>query len=189
MGSDYSIDDRTAALPMRIIQAMCAKTRTTLVWLHHTNKGSSDSSHRASGSTDLIEIVSSAHELRYNWHEGTGQGRGEGIVQRLRGSSKRKFYYSFDLETGLVLETMSGETSKTSDRIILTIYDTPNKRLKRNDVATRLGLMPKTLSNHATHLKEESFIKMNGQAWELTGKVVQRAKKLLQAEQPIGVVK
>ena len=189
MGSDYSIDDRSAAFPMRIIQAMCAKTRTTLVWLHHTNKGSSDSSHRASGSTDLIEIVSSAHELRYNWHEGTGQGRGEWIVQKLRGSSKRKFYYSFDLETGLVLETMSGETSKTSDRIILTIYDTPNKRLKRNDVATRLGLMPKTLSNHATHLKEESFIKMNGQAWELTGKGVQRAKKLLQAEQPIGVVK
>ena len=83
---------------------------------------------------------------------------------------------------------MSGETSKTSDRIILTIYDTPNKRLKRNDVATRLGLMPKTLSNHATHLKDESFIKMNGQAWELTGKGTQRAKELLQAEQRVGVV-
>ena len=188
MGSDYSIDDRTAAIPMRIIQAMCTKTRTTLVWLHHTNKGNSDSLQRASGSTDIIEIVSSAHELRYNWNEGTGQGQSEWIVQKLRGSSKRRFYYSFDFETGLVLETMSGETPKTGDRIILTIYDSPNKRLKRNDVATRLGLMPKTLSNHATHLKDESFIKMNGQAWELTGKGTQRAKELLQAEQRVGVV-
>jgi hypothetical protein len=188
MGSDYSIDDRTAAMPMRIIQAMCAKTRTTMVWFHHTNKGSSDSSHRASGSTDLIEIVSSAHELRYNWNEGTGQGRGEWIVQKLRGSSKRKFYYSFDFETGLVLEAMSGETPKTGDRLLLTIYDSPNKRLKRNDVATRLGLMPKTLGNHATHLKDESFIKMNGQAWELTGKGTQRAKELLKAEQRVDVV-
>jgi RecA-family ATPase len=188
MGSDYSIDDRTAAMPMRIIQAMCAKTRTTLVWLHHTNKGSSDSSQRASGSTDLIEIVSSAHELRYNWSEGTGQGQSEWIVQKLRGSSKRKFYYSFDFETGLVLETMSGETPKTSDRIILTIYGSPNKRLKRNDVATQLGLKPKTLSNHATHLKDECLIRSNGTAWELTGKGTRRAKELLQAEQRLGVV-
>jgi RecA-family ATPase len=188
MGSDYSIDDRTAALLMRIIQAMCTKTRTTLVWLHHTNKGSSDSLQRASGATDIIEIVSSAHELRYNWNEGTSQGQSEWIVQKLRGSSKRKFYYSFDFETGLVLETMSGETPKTGDRILLTIYGSPNKRLKREDVATRLGLMPKTLSNHATHLKDESFIKMNGQAWELTGKGCKRAKELLQAEQTAGVI-
>jgi archaellum biogenesis ATPase FlaH len=186
MGSDYSIDDRSVAQPMRIVQAMCAKTRTTLVWLHHTNKGSSDTSHRASGSTDIIEIVSSAHELRYNWNEASGQGRGEWIVQKLRGSSKRKFYYSFDCETGLVLETMSGETPKTSDRILLIVYGSPNKRLKREDVSTRLGLKPKTLSNHATHLKEESLIKMNGQAWELTGKGIQRAKELLQAEQTVG---
>ena len=188
MGSDYSIDDRTAAMPMRIVQAMCAKTRTTLVWLHHTNKGSSDSSQRASGSTDLIEIVSSAHELRYNWHEGTGQGQSEWIVQKLRGSSKRKFYYSFDFETGLVLETTSGETPKTSDRIILTIYGSPNKRLKRNDLATRLGLKPKTLSNHAIHLRDECLIRSNGTAWELTGKGTQRAKELLQAEQHIGAI-
>jgi hypothetical protein len=184
MGSDYSIDDRTAALPMRIIQAMCARVRTTLVWLHHTNKGSSDSSQRASGSTDLIEIVSSAHELRYNWNEGTGQGQSEWIVQKLRGSSKRKFYYSFDFETGLVLETTSGETPKTGDRILLTIYDSPNKRLKRNDVATRLGLMPKTLSNHATHLKDESFIKMNGQAWELTGKGTKEQRNYFKQHRP-----
>ena len=188
MGSDYSIDDRTAAMPMRIVQAMCAKTRTTLVWLHHTNKGSSDSSQRASGSTDLIEIVSSAHELRYNWNEGTGQGQSEWIVQKLRGSSKRKFYYSFDFEIGLVLETTSGETPKTSDRIILTIYGSPNKRLKRNDLASRLGLKPKTLSNHAIHLKDECLIRSNGTAWELTGKGTQRAKELLQAERHIGAI-
>ena len=188
MGSDYSIDDRTAAMPMRIIQAMCARARTTLVWLHHTNKGSSDSSQRASGSTDLIEIVSSAHELRYNWNEGTGQGQSEWIVQKLRGSSKRKFYYSFDFETGLVLETTSGETPKTSDRIILTIYGSPNKRLKRNDLSTRLGLKPKTLSNHAIHLKDECLIRSNGTAWELTGKGTQRAKELLQADQHIGAI-
>ena len=83
---------------------------------------------------------------------------------------------------------MCGETPKTGDRLLLTIYDSPNKRLKRNDVATRLGLMPKTLSNHATHLKDESFIKMNGQAWELTGKGTQRAKELLKAEQRVDVV-
>ena len=82
----------------------------------------------------------------------------------------------------------SGETPKTSDRIILTIYGSPNKRLKRNDLATRLGLKPKTLSNHATHLKDECLIRSNGTACELTGKGTQRAKELLQAERHIGAI-
>jgi hypothetical protein len=183
MGTNYSIDDRGITLPMRLVQAMCAKTKTTLIWLHHTNKSNSDSSHRAGGTTDVIEIVSSAHELRYHWNENTGQGRSEWLVQKLRGSSKRKFSYSFEFETGLILDCWSDETPKTGDKILMAIYVSPNKRLKREDVASQLALQPKTLSNHAIHLKGECLLRSHGRAWELTAKGIQRAKELIHADQ------
>jgi len=188
MGTNYSIDDRGITFPMRLVHAMCAKTKTTLIWLHHTNKSNSDSSHRAGGSTDVIEVVSSAHELRYIWNENTGQGRSEWLVQKLRGGSKRKFAYTFEFETGLVLDSWSDETPKTGDRILVTIYNSTNKRLKREDIGRQLALQPKTLSNHATHLRGEGLLKRNGAAWELTGKGTQRAKELVQAEQRVDVV-
>ena len=187
MGTNYTIDDRGITLPMRLVHAMCARTKTTLIWLHHTNKSNSDSSHRAGGSTDVIEVVASAHELRYFCNENTGQGRGEWLVQKLRGGSKRKFGYTFEFETGLVLDSWSDETLKTGDRILVAIYSSPNKRLKREDVARLLGLQPNTLSNHASYLRGEKFLK-SGKVWELTGKGTQRAKELLQSEQPVGVI-
>ena len=178
MGSDYSIDDRSAVLPMRLIQAMCAKTKTTLVWLHHTNKSSSESSHRAGGSTDIVEIVSAAHELRQKWDEKTNQSRSEWLVQKLRGSSKRRFSYSFDLETGLVLDIPLADTSTTSDRILKAIYESPAKRLKRQELTQLIGLEAKTLSNHAGFLKGDGMITQNGKAWQITGKGMKRVKEI-----------
>ena len=123
MGSDFSIDDRTVAEPMRLVQAMCAKTDTTLIWLHHTNKSSSGSSHRAGGSTDVIEIISAAHELRHTWDEKTESGSTEWIVQKVRGSTKRRFSYTFDFETGVVLDDLEPEPASTADLILRAIYE------------------------------------------------------------------
>jgi hypothetical protein len=178
MGSDYSIDDRSAVLPMRMIQAMCAKTKTTLVWLHHTNKSSSESSHRAGGSTDIVEIVSAAHELRHKWDEKTNQSSSEWLVQKLRGSSKRRFAYSFDFETGLVLDIPIVDTSTTSDKILKAIYESPTKRLKRQELTQLIGLEAKTLSNHAGFLKSDGMITQNSKAWQITGKGMKRVKEI-----------
>jgi hypothetical protein len=178
MGSDYSIDDRSAVLPMRVIQAMCAKTKTTLVWLHHTNKSSSESSHRAGGSTDIVEIVSAAHELRHKWDEKTNQSSSEWLVQKLRGSSMRRFSYSFDFETGLVLDIPIVDTSTTSDKILKAIYESPTKRLKRQELTQLIGLEAKTLSNHAGFLKGDGMITQNGKAWQITGKGMKRVKEI-----------
>jgi hypothetical protein len=178
MGSDYSIDDRSAVLPMRMIQAMCAKTKTTLVWLHHTNKSSSESSHRAGGSTDIVEIVSAAHELRHKWDEKTNQSSSEWLVQKLRGSSMRRFSYSFDFETGLVLDIPIVDTSTTSDKILKAIYESPTKRLKRQELTQLIGLEAKTLSNHAGFLKGDGMITQNGKAWQITGKGMKRVKEI-----------
>ena len=178
MGSDFSIDDRTVAEPMRLVQAMCAKTDTTLVWLHHTNKSSSGSSHRAGGSTDVIEIISAAHELKHTWDEKTESGSTEWIVQKVRGSSKRRFSYSFDFETGVVLDELVPEPASTGDLVLRAIYESQYKRMSRESVAQRINKEPKTLSNHATHLKSEGLLRMHRTAWELTGKGMQRAKEL-----------
>ena len=178
MGTNFTIDDRSISLPMRLVQAMCAKAKATLIWLHHTNKSNSESSHRAGGSTDVIEIVSSAHELKHKWDEISDQGKSEWLVQKLRGSSKRKFSYSFDFESGLVLELLNNETPTTGDKILTTIHGSANKRLRREELSRHLALQPKTLSNHALHLKGEGLIRSNGKAWELTGKGIQRAKEL-----------
>lgn len=178
MGSDFSIDDRTVAEPMRLVQAMCAKTDTTLVWLHHTNKSSSGSSHRAGGSTDVIEIISAAHELKHTWDEKTEHGSTEWIVQKIRGSSKRKFSYSFDFETGVVLDEAESEPASTGDLILRAIYESQYKRMSRDSVAQRIGKNPKTLSNHVTQLKSQGLIKMHRTAWELTGKGKIAAKDL-----------
>ena len=178
MGSDYSIDDRSAVFPMRMIQAMCAKTKATLVWLHHTNKSSSESSHRAGGSTDIVEIVSAAHELRHKWDEKTDQSSSEWLVQKLRGSSKRRFSYSFDFETGLVLDIPIIDTSTTRDKILKAIYESPTKRLKRHELTQLIGLEAKTLSNHAGFLKGDGMIAQNGKAWQITGKGMKRVKEI-----------
>lgn len=177
MGSDFSIDDRTVAEPMRLVQAMCAKTDTTLIWLHHTNKSSSGSSHRAGGSTDVIEIISAAHELRHTWDEKTESGSTEWIVQKVRGSSKRRFAYSFDFETGVVLHDCEPEPASTADLILRAIYESEYKRLSRESIAQRINKNPKTLSNHATHLKNEGLIRLHRTAWELTAKGKLAAKE------------
>jgi hypothetical protein len=179
IGSDYSIDDRSAVLPMRTIQAKCAKTKTTLVWLHHTNKSSSESSHRAGGSTDIVEIVSAAHELRHKWDENTDQSSSEWLVQKLRGSSKRRFSYSFDFETGLVLDIPMVDASTTSDKILKAIYESAMKRLKRQELTQLIGLEGKTLSNHAGFLKCDGMITQNGKAWQITSKGMKRAKEII----------
>ena len=178
MGSDYSIDDRSAVFPMRMIQAMCAKTKATLVWLHHTNKSSSESSHRAGGSTDIVEIVSAAHELRHKWNEKTDQSSSEWLVQKLRGSSKRRFSYSFDFETGLILDLPIVDTPTTSDLILKAIYQSPMRRLKRQELINLIGGEAKTLSNHAGFLKGDGMITQNGKAWQITGKGMKRAKEI-----------
>lgn len=178
MGSDFSIDDRTAAEPMRVVQAMCAKTETTLVWLHHTNKSSSGSSHRAGGSTDVIEIVSAVHELRHTWDDKSKSEINEWIVQKLRGSSKRRFSYTFDFETGVVPDEAEPEPASNGELILRAIYESEFKRLSRQSVAKRLDKNPKTLGNHATHLKSEGLLKMHGTAWELTKQGTVKAKQL-----------
>lgn len=178
MGSDFSIDDRTAAEPMRLVQAMCTKTDTTLIWLHHTNKSSSGSSHRAGGSTDVIEIISAAHELKHTWDEKTSSGSTEWIVQKVRGLSKRRFFYQFDFETGVVLDDPEPEAASVGDLILRAIYESDCHRLSRSSVAQRISKELKTLSNHASHLKSQGLIRSDGKKWELTKKGVLRAKDL-----------
>jgi RecA-family ATPase len=157
---------------------MCAKTDTTLIWLHHTNKSSSGSSHRAGGSTDVIEIISAAHELKHTWDEKTESGSTEWIVQKIRGSSKRRFSYRFDFETGVVLDDLEPEPAATGDLILRAIYESENKRLTRQSIADRISKDPKTLSNHATHLRSKGLIRSHRTAWELTKKGVLAAKDL-----------
>jgi hypothetical protein len=163
---------------MRLVQAMCAKTDTTLVWLHHTNKSSSGSSHRAGGSTDAIEIISAAHELKHIWDERTEQGSTEWIVQKIRGSSKRRFFYTFDFEAGVVLKDKEPEPASVGDLILRSLYESPHKRLSREAVAQRIDREPKTLSNHVTHLKSEGLIRMHRKAWELTPRGLIKAKEI-----------
>jgi hypothetical protein len=177
MNSDYSIDDRSARDPMILLQSMCAQYKATLLWVHHTNKSSSKTSHRAGGSTDLVEIISAAHELTYELLD-NGQTKSTWYVHKLRGSQKRRFEYSFDFEDGFTLLEDDVSTPDVGDQIVRVLFESPNKRMSRSEIIDKIGLAGSTLSNHAAFLKSAGFIQMRGRRWELTAKGTNHAKSL-----------
>lgn len=101
-GTRYSIDERNIGDIMRLVQAIVLP-KSTLVWIHHSNKSTSRSTHRAGGCTDIIEIPSAAIEMVKEVSEVNGVAPEYWCkIQKLRGSSHREFEISFDWEDGML---------------------------------------------------------------------------------------
>ena len=78
----------------------------------------------------------------------------------------------------MVLDIPIVDTSTTSDKILKAIYESPTKRLKRQELTQLIGLEAKTLSNHAGFLKGDGMITQNGKALQITGKGMKRVKEI-----------
>ena len=97
----YSIDDRNIGDIMRLMQNIVLP-HSTLMWIHHSNKSTSRSTHRAGGCTDIIEIPSAAIEMTKEIKDKNGEDPEYWCrVQKMRGSSHREFQLDFDWEKGM----------------------------------------------------------------------------------------
>ena len=97
----YSIDERNIGDIMRLMQNIVLP-HSTLIWVHHANKSTSRSTHRAGGCTDIVETVSAAIEMEKVVHDKNGvEPEYWCRVQKMRGSSHREFQLDFDWERGL----------------------------------------------------------------------------------------
>jgi hypothetical protein len=134
----YSIDDRSISDAMRLLQNIVLP-HSALVYIHHSNKSTTRSSHRAGGSTDIVETVSGVIEMVKEVpddHGGTPEYWCK--VHKLRGESYRAFQVDFTWEDGIVSrdeytveDTIKALQSKKTDlplKILLWAYDKPGKR-------------------------------------------------------------
>lgn len=99
----YSIDERNIADVMRLMQSIVLPT-STLVYIHHSNKSGTRSTHRSAGCTDVIEVPSAAiemvKELEEKSHDATPEYWCK--VHKLRGDSHRSFEIDFDWKKGML---------------------------------------------------------------------------------------
>lgn len=183
----WTIDDRSIASVMRLVQALVCK-HAGLIWIHHSNKSRNSSSTKAAGVTDIIELVSSAIEFRQEWAEDHSSKRDYIIVQKMRGGSKRTFEYDWRWDDITVVENADEEDEDVSalfakkselpQAILIAIRDSEYGRKKSASLAEELNQKQKTVIDSLTSLKKEEMVKDKSGAWVLTSKGKAAAMKL-----------
>jgi predicted transcriptional regulator len=178
----YSIDDRGISDIMRLVQSVVCP-HAALLWIHHTNKSGSSSSHSAGGATDIIEVVSAAFQVKRQWNDGQTQQKNTMVVHKLRGCDTRTFNYDFNFDEGLIPEQQfTVEAKKINDRktsypevIMVALRDHKYGRMGRSSLAERFGVTPNTLDPYLTELKNDGLIRSQQGKYTLTTKGTQVA--------------
>ena len=183
----WTIDDRSIANVMRLVQALVCK-HAGLVWIHHSNKSRNSSSTKAAGVTDIIELVSAAIEFRQEWSDDHSSKRDYIVVQKLRGGSKRTFEYDWKWDDITVVENADEEDEDVSalfakkselpQAILIAIRDSEYGRKKSATLANEFNQKQNTITKNLTALKEEEMVREHSGGWVLTSKGKAAAMKL-----------
>lgn len=159
----------------------------SLLILHHTNKSDSQGMNAIGGASSIGELVDAVHQLSRKDDEDEESTYTFETTKIRNGYSSCKFTYARneDGQFYVVPKDPMGPEEPTANRILCLLEKHWNEGesngiLRTSDIAKRLMLKDKTVSNKLTALKMTSpqYVKHKGRGWKLTKAGVERAKAL-----------
>jgi RecA-family ATPase len=159
----------------------------SLLILHHTNKSDSQGMNAIGGASSIGELVDAVHQLSRKDDEGEESTYTFETTKIRNGYTSCKFTYgrNEDGQFYVVPKDPMGAEEPAANRILCLLEKHWNEGksngiLRTSDIAKRLMLKDKTVSNKLTALKMTSpqYVKHKGRGWKLTKAGLERAKAL-----------
>ena len=159
----------------------------SLLILHHTNKSDSQGMNAIGGASSIGELVDAVHQLSRKDDENEESTYTFETTKIRNGYSSCKFTYARneDGQFYVVPKDPMGPEEPTANRILCLLEQHWNEGesngiLRTSDIAKRLMLKDKTVSNKLTALKMTSpqYVKHKGRGWKLTKAGLERVKAL-----------
>jgi hypothetical protein len=159
----------------------------SLLILHHTNKSDSQGMNAIGGASSIGELVDAVHQLTRKDEEDEDSIYTFETTKIRNGYTSCKFTYGRNEEGRfyVVPKDPMGREEPTANRILCLLEEHWNEGesngiLRTSDIAKRLMLKDKTVSNKLTALKMTSpqYVKQKGRGWKLTKAGHERAKAL-----------
>ncbi len=159
----------------------------SLLILHHTNKSDSQGMNAIGGASSIGELVDAVHQLSRKDDENEDSTYTFETTKVRNGYSSCKFTYARNEEGrfNVVPKDPTGPEEPTANRILYLLEEHWNEGqsngiLRTSDIAKKLRVKDKTVSNKLTALKMTSpqYVKHKGRGWKLTKAGLERAKAL-----------
>jgi hypothetical protein len=159
----------------------------SLLILHHTNKSDSQGMNAIGGASSIGELVDAVHQLSRKDEESEESTYTFETAKIRNGYTSCKFTYARneDGQFYVVPKDPMGAEEPAANRILCLLEKHWNEGesngiLRTSDIAKRLMLKDKTVSNKLTALKMTSpqYVKHKGRGWKLTKAGLERARAL-----------
>jgi hypothetical protein len=159
----------------------------SLLILHHTNKSDSQGMNAIGGASSIGELVDAVHQLSRKDEESEESTYTFETTKIRNGYSSCKFTYARNEEGrfNVVPKDPTGPEEPTANRILCLLEEHWNEGqsngiLRTSDIAKKLRVKDKTVSNKLTALKMTSpqYVKHKGRGWKLTKAGLERARAL-----------
>jgi RecA-family ATPase len=169
----------------------------SLLILHHTNKSDNQGMNAIGGASSIGELVDAVHQLTRKDEENEESIYTFETTKIRNGYTSCKFTYARNEEGRfyVVPKDPMGREEPTANRILCLLEKHWNEGesngiLRTSDIAKRLMLKDKTVSNKLTALKMASpqYVKQKGRGWKLT-KAGHEKAKAIEAEAPKSMFK
>ena len=186
-GTGYRYDKNDEMHILMSLLLGIATPHASLLILHHTNKSDSQGMNAIGGASSIGELVDAVHQLSRKDDENEESTYTFETTKIRNGYSSRKFTYARneDGQYYVVPRDPMGPEEPTANRILRLLEKHWNEGesngiLRTSDIAKRLMLKDKTVSNKLTALKMTSpqYVKHKGRGWKLTKAGLERAKAL-----------
>jgi RecA-family ATPase len=186
-GTGYRYDKNDEMHILMTLLTGIVTPHASLLVLHHTNKSDNQGMNAIGGASSIGELVDAVHQLSRKDYEG-GESTYTFETTKIRnGYTSCKFTYARNEEGKfyVVPKDPMGPEEPVANRILCLLEKHWNEGesngiLRTSDIAKRLKVKDKTVSNKLTALKMSTpaYVKHKGRGWKLTKAGHEMAKAL-----------